>query len=88
MPLTVLITGVSRQRGIGAAAADRLQGDGWMSPELEREAALRNPLRRHGRPQYAADRVALLLRQDAGFINGQVITSDGGHGIAGGSWPR
>lgn len=61
---------------------------GWMSPELEREAARRNPLRRYGRPEDAAALVSMLLSQDAAFINGQLITSDGGHGIAGGSWPR
>lgn len=61
---------------------------GWMSPELEREAAERNPLGRYGRPQDAAALVSMLLSDDAGFINGQLITSDGGHGIAGGSWPR
>ncbi len=61
---------------------------GWMSPGLEREAAQRNPLRRYGRPEDAAALVAMLLSEDAAFINGQLITSDGGHGIAGGSWPR
>jgi 3-oxoacyl-[acyl-carrier protein] reductase len=61
---------------------------GWMSPEIEREAAQRNPLGRAGQPQDAAALVSFLLSEDAGFINGQVITSDGGHGISGGSWPR
>lgn len=61
---------------------------GWMSPEIEQEAARRNPLRRYGRPEDAAALVSMLLSDDAGFINGQLITSDGGHGIAGGSWPR
>jgi 3-oxoacyl-[acyl-carrier protein] reductase len=61
---------------------------GWMSPEIEREAAQRNPLGRAGQPQDAAALVSFLLSEDAGFINGQVITSDGGHRVAGGSWPR
>ncbi|MDE3132893.1 MAG: SDR family oxidoreductase [Acidobacteriota bacterium] len=61
---------------------------GWMSPEVEREAAQRNPLGRYGRPQDAAALVSMLLSEDAGFINGQLITSDGGLGVAGGSWPR
>lgn len=61
---------------------------GWMSAELEREAAQRNPLRRYGRPEDAAALVSMLLSDDAAFINGQLITSDGGLGIAGGSWPR
>jgi 3-oxoacyl-[acyl-carrier protein] reductase len=61
---------------------------GWMSPEIEREAAQRTPLRRSGRPQDAAALVSILLSGDAEFINGQVITSDGGHQIAAGSWPR
>jgi len=61
---------------------------GWMSPELEREAARRTPVGRSGRPEDAAALVSFLLSEDGGFINGQVITSDGGTGVAGGSWPR
>lgn len=61
---------------------------GWMTPEIEREAAQRNPMGRSGQPEDAAELVSYLVSEAAGFINGQVITSDGGHGIAGGSWPR
>ena len=61
---------------------------GWMSPEIEREAAARTPLRRAGQPRDAAALVAFLLSDDAAFINGQLITSDGGHRVAAGSWPR
>jgi 3-oxoacyl-[acyl-carrier protein] reductase len=61
---------------------------GWMTPEIEQEAARRAPLGRSGRPEDAAALVSFLLSDDGGFINGQVITSDGGSGIAGGSWPR
>jgi 3-oxoacyl-[acyl-carrier protein] reductase len=60
----------------------------WMSPEMEREAAARTPLGRAGQPQDAAALVSFLLSGDAAFINGQLITSDGGHRIAEGSWPR
>lgn len=61
---------------------------GWMSPEVELEAATRTPLGRAGQPRDAAALVSFLLSEDAAFINGQVITSDGGHRIAAGSWPR
>lgn len=61
---------------------------GWMSPEVEREAAARTPLGRAGQPRDAAALVSFLLSADGAFINGQMITSDGGHGIAAGSWPR
>lgn len=61
---------------------------GWMSSEVEDEAARRTPLGRAGLPGDAAALVSFLLSEDAGFINGQVITSDGGHRVAGGSWPR
>jgi 3-oxoacyl-[acyl-carrier protein] reductase len=61
---------------------------GWMTPEVEHEAARRTPLGRAGRPEDAAALVSFLLSDDAAFINGQVITSDGGHRVAGGSWPR
>jgi 3-oxoacyl-[acyl-carrier protein] reductase len=61
---------------------------GWMTPEIEQEAGRRTPLGRAGRPEDAAALVSFLLSEDAAFINGQVITSDGGHRVAGGSWPR
>lgn len=61
---------------------------GWMTAELEAAAAERTPLGRAGRPADAAALVSFLLSDDAAFISGQVITSDGGHRVAGGSWPR
>jgi 3-oxoacyl-[acyl-carrier protein] reductase len=61
---------------------------GWMTPEIEQAAAQRTPLGRAGRPEDAAALVSFLLSDDAAFINGQILTSDGGHRIAGGSWPR
>lgn len=61
---------------------------GWMTPEIEQQAARRTPLGRAGRPEDAAALVSFLLSEDATFINGQVLTSDGGHRVAGGSWPR
>jgi 3-oxoacyl-[acyl-carrier protein] reductase len=60
---------------------------GWMSAEVEQEAASRTPLGRPGRPEDAAALVAFLLSADAGWINGQIITSDGGHSIAGKPFP-
>jgi 3-oxoacyl-[acyl-carrier protein] reductase len=59
-----------------------------MTPEIEQEAGRRTPLGRPGRPEDAAALISFLLSEDGGFINGQVITSDGGRGVAGGSWPR
>lgn len=61
---------------------------GWMTPEIEQGAARRTPLGRVGRPEDAAALVSFLLSNDAAFINGEIITSDGGHRTAGGSWPR
>jgi 3-oxoacyl-[acyl-carrier protein] reductase len=61
---------------------------GWMSSGVEQEAAKRTPLGRAGRPEDAAALVSFLVSEDAAFINGQVITSDGGHRVAGGFWPR
>jgi 3-oxoacyl-[acyl-carrier protein] reductase len=61
---------------------------GWMSPEIEQQAAARTPLGRAGQPEDAAALVSFLVSDDAAFINGQLITSDGGHAIAAGSWPR
>jgi 3-oxoacyl-[acyl-carrier protein] reductase len=61
---------------------------GWMTSEIEQEAARRTPLGRAGRPEDAAALVSFLLSEDAAFMNGQVLTCDGGHRVASGSWPR
>ena len=60
---------------------------GWMSDNIEREAAARTPLGRVGRPEDAAALVSFLLSNDAGWITGQVISYDGGHFIAGSPFP-
>ena len=76
-------------RGITVNAVNPGPNDtGWMTPEIEQEARRRTPLGRTGRPEDAAALVSFLLSEDGGFINGQVITSDGGGRVAGGSWPR
>jgi 3-oxoacyl-[acyl-carrier protein] reductase len=54
---------------------------GWMTAEIEQEAATRTPLGRVGRPEDAAALVAFLLSNDGGWVNGQVISSDGGHSV-------
>ena len=56
---------------------------GWMSSEIERELAARTPLGRTGRPEDAAALVSFLLSDGGAFINGQLITSDGGSSTAG-----
>jgi 3-oxoacyl-[acyl-carrier protein] reductase len=55
---------------------------GWMTLQIEREAAARTPLGRVGRPEDAAALVAFLLSNQGGWVNGQVISSDGGHSLS------
>ena len=54
---------------------------GWMSPELRRRFEEGTPLRRVGRPEDAAELVAFLCSPRGGWINGQVIDSDGGWSV-------
>ena len=54
---------------------------GWMTAEIEKEVAARTPLGRVGRPEDAAALVAFLLSTEGGWVNGQVISSDGGHSV-------
>ncbi len=53
---------------------------GWDKPvdELYAEVAQKIPVRRLGRPDDIAKAVAFLLSDDAGYINGTVLTLDGG----------
>lgn len=67
-----LVTGVSRTRGIAAAVAERLRSDGFTVVTA-------------GWTPYDTTYHSGIDEQ---IINGQLITSDGGHGIAAGSWPR
>jgi 3-oxoacyl-[acyl-carrier protein] reductase len=51
---------------------------GWMTPELAESLAAETALGRLGRPQDTADLVAFLLSPAGGWINGQLLHSNGG----------
>ncbi|MEA2381550.1 MAG: 3-oxoacyl-[acyl-carrier protein] reductase [Solirubrobacteraceae bacterium] len=51
---------------------------GWMDDALRAELLPRFPMGRIGRPEDAAALVAFLCSEDAGWITGQVIHSEGG----------
>ncbi|HEY8473473.1 MAG TPA: SDR family oxidoreductase [Natronosporangium sp.] len=51
---------------------------GWISDELAAEFTRATPLRRLGRPVDCANLVAFLCSPEGGWINGQLLYSDGG----------
>jgi len=51
---------------------------GWMTPELVEQFTAENPLRRPGRPADTANLVAFLCSPEGGWINSQLLTSNGG----------
>jgi 3-oxoacyl-[acyl-carrier protein] reductase len=51
---------------------------GWMTPDLAQALAAETALGRLGRPQDTADLVAFLLSPSGGWINGQLLHSNGG----------
>ncbi len=51
---------------------------GWMTPELATELAAETALGRLGTPQDTADLVSFLLSYAGGWINGQLLHSNGG----------
>ena len=51
---------------------------GWISAELRERFEAQTPLGRVGRPEDAAELVAFLCSRRGGWINGQILTSDGG----------
>jgi 3-oxoacyl-[acyl-carrier protein] reductase len=51
---------------------------GWMTPELVEKAAAANPRGRAGTPADTAALVSFLCSADGGWVNGQLLYSDGG----------
>ncbi len=51
---------------------------GWMTPQQRRSARQGNPRGRAGQPSDTAALVAFLCSEDGGWINGQLLHSDGG----------
>lgn len=51
---------------------------GWMTPEIEAHLLPRFPMGRIGKPEDAAKLIAFLASDDAAWITGQIIHSDGG----------
>ena len=54
---------------------------GWATPELTRHELRRLPLGRWGSPEDAARLVGWLATDDAAWVTGQVLTSDGGFSL-------
>lgn len=52
-------------------------------PELAREFETRNPMGRPGRHEELANLASFLMSDGAGFINGEVVTIDGGEWLEG-----
>lgn len=66
-------------RGITVNAVDPGPTDtGWMDDDLKEAIARSTPLGRVGRPEDAAELVAFLCSERAGWITGRVLRSDGG----------
>ena len=51
---------------------------GWMSDELRARILAETPLGRGGTPRDTASLVSILSSPDGGWVNGQVLCSDGG----------
>jgi 3-oxoacyl-[acyl-carrier protein] reductase len=66
-------------RGISVNAVNPGPIDtGWMSPEVRERVLGQTPLGRLGTPADTAALVSFLLSEEGGWINGQVLYSNGG----------
>lgn len=80
--LTASIAAHLVPRGITVNAVNPGPTDtGWATPELTRHELRRLPLGRWGTPDDAARLIAWLCGDEAGWITGQVLTSDGGFSL-------
>jgi 3-oxoacyl-[acyl-carrier protein] reductase len=78
--LTVSLAAALAPLGITVNAVNPGPTDtGWMDDELKRTLLPRFPLGRIGLPEDAARLVAFLASEEAGWITGQVIHSEGGY---------
>ncbi len=65
--------------GITVNAVDPGPTDtGWMTQEVKRDLAARSPLSRVGQPEDVTGLINFLASEDAYFVTGQIIHSDGG----------
>ncbi|SFB13369.1 SDR family oxidoreductase [Bacillus sp. cl95] len=77
--LTYTLSSVLMEKGITINAVDPGPTDtGWMNDELEAEIAVQFPLGRVGQPKDAARLIAFLASDEAEWITGQIIHSEGG----------
>ena len=77
----IVIAAAKELSGLGITANCVNPGptdNGWLTEEQKAELAIRTPLGRLGRPRDAADLIAFLCSPDGGWINGQLVHSDGG----------
>src|SRR5215203_1616722 len=76
---TKTLAGEVGHKGITVNAVNPGPTDtGWMTEELKREIAPRFPSGRIGQPEDAAKLVAFLVSDEAAWITGQIIHSEGG----------
>ncbi len=77
--LTVTLAAELGEHGIRVNAVNPGPTDtGWMTPDLETALLARFPTKRMGLPQDAARLIAFLASEDASWITGQIIHSEGG----------
>lgn len=77
----IVIAAARELAGLGISANCVNPGptdNGWMSEQLKTELTASSPLGRLGRPRDTANLVAFLCSPDGGWINGQLLHSDGG----------
>lgn len=60
----------------------RTEASAHMPQEIQQRLAERTPLGRVAEPEDVARAIAMLADDQAGFVTGEVLTVDGGHGVA------